>query len=294
MLLAAVFAAILLALVALRPAEAAFPGGVGRIIFDSSRSGFTEIYSMSPGGEGVTRLVGTNDRNSEANPAVSPDGSRVAYEYGRGIWVMNADGTGQRRLTFTPNAQEHEPAWSPNGARIAYQVSPTSGGTQVYAMNADGTNQINLTPEGRIRLVYQLTFFVDPVLGHIRPQVRLRGHDRRDGGARVRHLQDRAGLGVADAEFQEVEGVLLRQEHQVRLDVSRREPARGTSILAGPDSAPNLLQAQLSYGFSLKQRASLRTLLCSILPSGPRPRRHSAETPATSPSETRTPGHPHT
>lgn len=193
-LLLAALAAGLLVLVTLRPAEAAFPGEAGRIFFDSSRSGFAEIYAMNPDGTKVGRLVGVNNRNPERNPAVSPDGSRIAYEYARGIWVMNAngtaprmltdgtpedldpawspdgvrivfsrrlggdneiftmnaDGTGLRRLTFTPEVQEREPAWSPGGGRIAYRVSPAGGGAGIYAMNPDGTNQTNLTPEARV------------------------------------------------------------------------------------------------------------------------------------------------
>ncbi|MGH3064060.1 MAG: TolB family protein, partial [Gaiellaceae bacterium] len=55
-----------------------------------------------------------------------------------GIWVMNADGTGRRRLTTRPG--DGEPTWSPDGRRIAYRSSsatsfdlwvvPSTGGTR--------------------------------------------------------------------------------------------------------------------------------------------------------------------
>ena len=63
------------------------------------------------------------------------------------IWVVNADGTGQRRLTFAPNHQESDPAHSPGGARIAYTLSEfgeLGNGTCIYVMNAISTAQWNL------------------------------------------------------------------------------------------------------------------------------------------------------
>ena len=169
------------------PAEAAFPGANGKVFFESSRTGSSQIFSMNPNGTVQTNI--TRDRSlNEEDPAVSPSGLKIAYEYAREVWVMNsdgtgkrkvaanagddaspswspngtkiafsknsadiwvvnADGTGQKRLTFTPDRQERDPAYSPDGTKIAYTVSPVSGGTQVYVMGANGAGQRNLTPE---------------------------------------------------------------------------------------------------------------------------------------------------
>ena len=59
------------------------------------------------------------------------------------IYVVNADGTGGRRLTRDP-AEEFDPAWSPDGTKIAFSRSSGSR-YQIFVMNSDGTNPVQLT-----------------------------------------------------------------------------------------------------------------------------------------------------
>ena len=59
------------------------------------------------------------------------------------IYVMNADGTGERRLTSSAG-DDMLPVWSPDGSRIAF-TSTRDGNGEVYVMNADGSDQTNLT-----------------------------------------------------------------------------------------------------------------------------------------------------
>jgi Tol biopolymer transport system component len=97
-------------------AEAAFPGTNGKIAFQSSRhvaSG--EIYTITPGGT-ATR---TTFSNGSADPAYSPDGSKIAFVSDTQIFVMNADGSGRRQVTISPTAKT-DPSWSADGTRIAY------------------------------------------------------------------------------------------------------------------------------------------------------------------------------
>ena len=59
------------------------------------------------------------------------------------IYVMNADGTNQLRLTFT-TAFEGDPAFSRSGDKIAF-MSFRDGNAEIYIMHADGTSQTRLT-----------------------------------------------------------------------------------------------------------------------------------------------------
>jgi Tol biopolymer transport system component/serine/threonine protein kinase len=55
------------------------------------------------------------------------------------IYVMNPDGTGQRRLTYE-KAEDMTPAFSPDGRKIAF-TSRRAGVLYLFLMNADGTDQ---------------------------------------------------------------------------------------------------------------------------------------------------------
>src|SRR5262245_51291324 len=79
-----------------------------------------------------------NPINSSASlTSSSVLGSKIAFTSDRDgnpeTYVMNADGSDQRRLTST-GFNENGPAWSPNGQQIAFH-SNREGGTDIYIMN---------------------------------------------------------------------------------------------------------------------------------------------------------------
>ncbi|HEY1367289.1 MAG TPA: lysyl oxidase family protein [Gaiellaceae bacterium] len=50
----------------------------------------------------------------------SPDGTQLVVVRHGDLWLANADGSGTRPLTETPDVEETEPDWSPDGATIVY------------------------------------------------------------------------------------------------------------------------------------------------------------------------------
>ena len=78
---------------------------------------------MNANGAGEAML--TNDILSSEDPAWSPDGSQISFGREGRIFVMNADGSGQRVLT-NPGAGERDegrPGGPPDGARLAFRPS---------------------------------------------------------------------------------------------------------------------------------------------------------------------------
>ena len=82
-------------------------------------------------------------------PATSAENGKIVFTSERDsyndVYVMNADGTGQTRLTTNLDL-DLWPAWSPDGTQIAFK-SFREGNDEIYVMNADGTEQTRLTTE---------------------------------------------------------------------------------------------------------------------------------------------------
>ena len=116
-----------------------------KIVFKSSRDGNSEIYVMSSGGGGQTRL--THNEMSDFTAAWSPNGREIVFvslrDGNQEIYVMDADGGNQHNLTRHP-AFDAAPNWSPDGQLIAFS-SDRDGNLNIYVMAADGSNVKQLT-----------------------------------------------------------------------------------------------------------------------------------------------------
>jgi Tol biopolymer transport system component/tRNA A-37 threonylcarbamoyl transferase component Bud32 len=93
----------------------------------------------------------TSDGGLTTDPALSPDGSLIAYASDRAgegsldIWVQQTGGGEPLRLTRDP-ADEEQPTFSPDGRRIAYRSDRGQGG--IYVVPALGGVERLLVPNG--------------------------------------------------------------------------------------------------------------------------------------------------
>jgi Tol biopolymer transport system component len=144
-LLALLLVAAAIVLLTPHAGRAAFPGANGDIAFDSDRFGDEQIFRISSSGGDAVQLT-TLGRNF--SPAWSPDGSRIAFVSERDlnaeIYVMNADGSAETRLTTNPT-QDSAPAWSADGNEIVFlRRSPTINDIAIWTVAAAGGDPVVL------------------------------------------------------------------------------------------------------------------------------------------------------
>ncbi len=116
---------------------------------DSSVGG-SGIFTAKFDGSELTRIFSGNS----VSPRFSPDGTRIAFDRGTLLRIMNSDGSGQTTV-FNTNANGggiiQSLDWSPDGSRIVFSKTSTGANQQdLFTINADGTNltQLNLGGQG--------------------------------------------------------------------------------------------------------------------------------------------------
>jgi Tol biopolymer transport system component len=148
-------------------------GPDGTILFTSARDGDLELYTMRPDGTGVRRLTTTPGYDGGA--FFSRDGTKIVYRANHpedepgladfrrllaanrvqptrmDIWVMDADGTGQRQVTSLPGAS-FAPYFHPDGKRIVFASNhqdPRSRNFDLWIVGIDGQGleRVTAAPE---------------------------------------------------------------------------------------------------------------------------------------------------
>jgi Tol biopolymer transport system component len=155
-------AALLLALVVVLPASGATPGA--RILFEQNPGSSTDLVTIAADGAGYLDLTPGQQAfyTSDQDGSWSPDGTRIVFTSHRDsnvsteIYVMNADGSDQTRLTHDgPEGVQNvggsvfdlSPEWSPSGDEIAY-LKVVQSVWDVWLMLPDGSDQHRLTTDG--------------------------------------------------------------------------------------------------------------------------------------------------
>jgi Tol biopolymer transport system component len=141
------------------------------IAFLSRTQGKTDIHRVRSDGTDLSTLTNF-PAQMYSRPIWSPDGTKIAFTSNRDadrppqlgptpvpffddvpefpamapqpeLYVMNADGSGQTRLTFN-FFFDGNPTWSPDGQRLAFQ-SRGDGDHEIHVVNVDGSGLAKLT-----------------------------------------------------------------------------------------------------------------------------------------------------
>jgi len=153
-----------------------------KIVFESGPNEALSIYTIDIDGKNLTRLTG--DESNDEWPVWSPDGARIAFftnrrknrddlKYNFQLYMMNADGTEQKRVTSDGPGINFNISWSPNGNRLAFQSSPefNPGVFSIYTIGIDGKRRKRIT-DGQYNDTYprwspdgnQILFLQSPAL----------------------------------------------------------------------------------------------------------------------------------
>lgn len=124
-----------------------------RIVFQSKRSGNLDVWTMKADGSEQVQL--TKDGEPDYLPSWSPDGSTILFtswrkepgeeERAPHLYVMNADGTGQRRLVAASLETSAGATWAPDGKSIVYSRKAGENGADLFLADRSGKNERRLT-----------------------------------------------------------------------------------------------------------------------------------------------------
>lgn len=114
------------------------------LAFVSDRTGWNEIYVEDLATGALAQL--TTARDGAEQPSWSSDSSQIVFHSGVSVWIMTADGSGQRSVA--PGADDHVntaeyPSLSPDGTQVVFDLV-----NDIDAVRPDGTGQRSIGQGG--------------------------------------------------------------------------------------------------------------------------------------------------
>jgi hypothetical protein len=117
--------------------------------------GAPDLHTLDINDPAAVPLPVFQDGTVAAQPAASPDGTRIAFVGltspgdptwpGTAIYTVNRDGSDLKVLIADGQVND-QPTWSPDGQYIAFRRQATDLGSAIWVMNAaDGGGAVNLT-----------------------------------------------------------------------------------------------------------------------------------------------------
>ncbi len=132
----------------LNSGAAFFPDNNDMLVTLSQGKG-TNIWRMNRRGKSAKRITNGPGRAMNVEPAVSPDGKKIAFSSDRSgkpmIYVMNTDGSNVKRLTFAGHYNS-TPTWSPDSKKIAFAgFDKAKSNFDIFVVGVDGTGLERMT-----------------------------------------------------------------------------------------------------------------------------------------------------
>ncbi len=120
-------------------------GPDGRIVYKGCLGANCGLMVVNPANKAKVRIT---THANDSNPIWSHATGKIVFSSDRAgnwdVWIVNADGTGLRQLTTSPE-NDGTPTWSVDGDWVFFRSS-RGGEWAVWAMRPDGSSQVKLFP----------------------------------------------------------------------------------------------------------------------------------------------------